>query len=54
MLIVKAAHREDDQDEARVAVAMADELRRLAGWLDLVDIEVVRKGNLAEALERQM
>jgi uncharacterized protein YcaQ len=48
-LLVQAAWREPDatpDTEAR----LADELRRLAMWLDLERVEVVGRGDLAEAL----
>jgi uncharacterized protein YcaQ len=36
-----------------VAPALAKELHRLAAWLDLSDISIARKGNLAAALRKQ-
>lgn len=54
VLQVKAAHVEDGCDPARVASAMGEELRTMARWLGLVDIDVARKGNLAPALGTQL
>jgi uncharacterized protein YcaQ len=47
---VQAAHGEPGVDSAAVAGAHAEELRFMAGWLELDQIEVVRKGNLAPSL----
>jgi uncharacterized protein YcaQ len=49
-LVVQAAHGEPGVDSAAVAGALAEELRFMAGWLELDQIEVVRKGNLAPSL----
>lgn len=49
-LLVRAAHSEPDQDRGRVASALAAELRSLAGWLDLGEIEIEPSGDLAAAL----
>ena len=50
VLLVQAAWREPDAT-AETAVRLAAELRRMAGWLGLGEVEAVRKGDLAEALE---
>ena len=49
-LLVQAAWREPDATPETPA-RLAAELRRMAGWLGLADVEVVGKGDLAEALE---
>jgi uncharacterized protein YcaQ len=54
VLSVKAAHMEEGRNEDRVAPALADELRTMAGWLDLGDVEIAQKGNLAGALARRV
>ncbi|WP_051799686.1 winged helix-turn-helix domain-containing protein [Catenuloplanes japonicus] len=50
VLRVPAAWREPDADEAETAVALAAELRRLAGWLGLTEVAVPDRGDLARAL----
>ncbi|MGZ9114058.1 MAG: winged helix-turn-helix domain-containing protein, partial [Brevundimonas sp.] len=49
-LLVQAAWGEPDAT-AGTAARLAAELRRMAGWLGLDDVEVVGKGDLAEALQ---
>ena len=49
-LLVQAAWREPDATPD-TAARLAVELRRMAGWLGLEDVEVVGKGDLAEGLE---
>ena len=49
-LLVQAAWREPDATPD-TAARLAVELRRMAGWLGLEDVEVVSRGDLAEALE---
>jgi len=51
VLRVQSAHGEPWTDEGVTAPALAAELRVMAGWLGLGDVEVVGKGDLAEALE---
>ena len=51
-LRVNSAWLEPDQDATEVAAELAVELRTLADWLDLADISVARRGDLAPALER--
>lgn len=57
MLRVQAAHVEPDLDTAvdrpRVAEALTDELRLMAGWLGLDDVGVVDRGTLAADLRRR-
>lgn len=50
-LLVNAAHGEPDAP-ADTAVELAAELRLLADWLELDDLRVVDRGNLAAALRR--
>ena len=49
-LLVKAAHPENEIDSAKVALALAEELGALAGWLGLEKIKVSRKGAFAREL----
>lgn len=49
-LLVQAAWREPDASPD-TAARLADELKRMAGWLGLEGVTVVGKGDLAEALE---
>jgi uncharacterized protein YcaQ len=49
-LMVQAAHGEPGVDIPAVAAALAEELRLMAGWLELDDIEVRPIGDLAPAL----
>lgn len=54
-LLVQAAHAEPDlaargTDRGEVAARLADELRTMADWLDLDDVTVARRGNLAAEL----
>ena len=51
-LLVQAAHAEPGVAKARVASALAGELSRMADWLGLERVEIVRKGDLAGALAR--
>ncbi len=51
-LRVQAAHAEPDAKPARVARALAGELARMADWLGLARVEIVRKGDLAAHLGR--
>jgi uncharacterized protein YcaQ len=49
-LRVNAAHLEPGADREQTAAALAGELRLLADWLGLGDVEVEPRGDLAEAL----
>ncbi len=51
-LLVRAAHLEPGADEPRVAGALADEAHTMAGWLDLGEVKVADRGNLAAALRQ--
>jgi len=50
VLRVRGAFAEPGVDIGRVAEELADELRLLAGWLELGTVAVARKGDLAAAL----
>ena len=50
VLLVRSAHLEDGRDEVRVARALGEELRHLAGWLGLTTIDVEPMGRLARPL----
>lgn len=50
VLRVQAAYAEPGADVGRVAVELAAELRHMADWLELDDVEVVLKGDLAPVL----
>jgi uncharacterized protein YcaQ len=47
---VKAAHLETGQDADVTAAALAGELRRLALWLGLNEVQVARRGDFAAKL----
>jgi hypothetical protein len=49
-LRVQAVHLEPGSDEANTARALAGELALMAGWLDLPQVAVAKKGDLAAAL----
>ncbi len=49
-LLVQSSHPEPDSDVERVVPALAEELRQLAGWLDLSEVVVKPKGDLAGLL----
>jgi uncharacterized protein YcaQ len=51
-LRVQAAHAEEGPDRALVADALGEELRLMAGWLELADVEVTGAGELAPELAR--
>ena len=52
VLRVQAAHAEDGVDRAAVCAALADELRLMADWLELADVAVGERGDLADDLSR--
>jgi uncharacterized protein YcaQ len=52
VLRVLSAHAEDGAERALVADALAAELRLMAGWLDLDDVDVLDRGDLARDLRR--
>jgi uncharacterized protein YcaQ len=52
VLRVQAAHAEDGAEQYLVAAALADELRLMAGWLELDDVVVAPRGDLAGVLDR--
>jgi hypothetical protein len=49
---VQAAHREPGADAGGVVPALAAELRAMAGWLELDEVAVSPRGDLAAALAR--
>lgn len=51
-LLVNASHRETNADPDATAKALAPELRLMASWLGLADVQVARSGNLAAALRK--
>ncbi|MFV8052659.1 winged helix-turn-helix domain-containing protein [Mycobacterium sp. 48b] len=53
-LQVLGAFTEDGQDPARVAEALAVELRTMASWLGVGEVEVGGRGDLAEPLRRRI
>jgi uncharacterized protein YcaQ len=50
-LLVQSAFAEDDVDHLEVAERLAEELRTMAGWLDLDDVVVKDRGDLAPTLQ---
>lgn len=50
-LRVNASHLEDMADPAATASALATELKSMATWLDLKNIQIVKQGNLAKYLK---
>ena len=54
VLRVQAAHAEEGAEQALVADALAEELRLMADWLELDDVEAAAAGNLAAALRRML
>ncbi|MDT5003031.1 MAG: uncharacterized protein QOJ24_207 [Mycobacterium sp.] len=53
-LNVVGAFTEPGQDSARVATALAGELRSMASWLELADVTVGMRGDLAGELRRAL
>jgi uncharacterized protein len=53
-LLVQGAFAEPDVDHVRVAHELAEELRLVAHWLELDEVVVVRRGDLAGALARAL
>ena len=54
LLRVRGSYVEDGQDPTRVAAPLAAELRTMAKWLDLDDVALERKGNLAAELGKKV
>ncbi len=52
ILRVNTSHHDDKHSTSELAKAAAEELRRMAGWLGLKEVEVVKQGNLASALTK--
>lgn len=53
-LMVQAAYVEPGQNATDVAGELAEELRRLQRWLELDDLQVANRGNLARDLRRNV
>ncbi|BBX17319.1 hypothetical protein CRI77_05025 [Mycolicibacterium duvalii] len=53
-LHVVGAFAEDGVDKARVAGALAGELRSMAGWLEVGDVTVGQRGDLVDPLARSL
>ena len=53
-LLVRSSFVEEGRERDRVAENLAAELTRFASWLDLGDISVANKGNLANALRPRL
>jgi uncharacterized protein YcaQ len=53
-LLVRSAWIEDHAPPSRVAAELGAELRLVADWLDLEDIEVDDRGDLAKPLRRAL
>ena len=54
LLRVQATHAEEGVDRALVCAPLADELRLMAGWLELDDVVVAQRGDLAADLSRTL
>ena len=54
MLLVRSAWREEAVDEIRVAESLAGQLTTFAEWLDLDEIVIGQRGNLADGLRSAM
>jgi hypothetical protein len=53
-LLVQSAHLEPGREPTQVAPALAAELRAMASWLDLDEIEVVDRGDLGVPLRTEV
>jgi uncharacterized protein len=54
LLRVRAAHAEQGIERSQVSAALAEELRLMAGWMDLDDVTVVERGDLWPELSRAL
>ncbi|RBY98072.1 winged helix-turn-helix domain-containing protein [Blastococcus sp. TF02-8] len=54
VLRVQAAHLEEGADRAEVVVELAEELRLMAGWMELSDVAVAERGDLWPDLSRAL
>jgi uncharacterized protein YcaQ len=52
VLRVQASHAEEGAERALAGAALAEELRLMAGWLELDDVVVSDRGDLAADLAR--
>jgi hypothetical protein len=53
-LLVRGSYGEDGRDQGRIASALAEELHLMAGWLDLDDVIVEKRGDLAAELVKRV
>jgi hypothetical protein len=53
-LLARAAYLEPGEDEHEVAAALADELRLMQGWLGLSRTVIGRRGDLSDALRKEL
>ncbi len=53
VLRVNTSHHDDKHSASELAAAAAKELCRMAAWLGLGEVEIVKKGNLATAMAKQ-
>ena len=54
LLRVNASHGEEGIDAVRTAEAAAPELRRMAQWLGLADVEAAARGSLAKPIRQAL
>lgn len=52
ILRVNTSHHDDRHSPAEIASAAAEEIRRMAGWLGLKDVQIIKKGNLAKVVAK--
>ena len=50
VLRVQGSYAEEGQDPKRIGPRLSEELRTMADWLELDDVAIEKKGNLAPAL----
>ena len=53
-LLVRAAHIEPEREPTRVATVLATELKAMGRWLDLDEVVVDKRGNLATVLRKAL
>jgi uncharacterized protein YcaQ len=54
LLRVNASHGEEGIDTVRTSEAAAPELRRMAQWLGLADVEAAARGSLAKPIRQAL